>query len=336
MRAYLSRRTFVAARLLLAGMTLGLAGSAAAAPLVYVARTGNDTNPCTDINAPCQHPQRGVDAADEGGTVVLLTPLTGGVAITKSVTIEGNGNTMIGQIVVVRAGGKVTFRRLVVTGHGALGTGIRVGDAAQVRVEDSVIERFTGNGIQWDVGGEASLVVERSTIRDLGGRGIAFGPTGSGQLLVANSVVTNVWDRGIYIFPGTGGGMDIKAAISRCEIHDVAGNGIYVSGEQAPAATIDVTVSDSIVSSNQTHGIRAFSYNGADVTVTIVRSASINNDTGVSTNGATTIMRIGQSTITGNHDGWVVLGTGKLYSYGDNYVDGNFAHQSAMPKIVLK
>ena len=74
----------------------------AAAQLTYVSATGNDASNCASQTAPCKTLARGIAATSAGGQLNLLSQLPSQSAsiTTGSITIEGNGHTMIGTISV--------------------------------------------------------------------------------------------------------------------------------------------------------------------------------------------------------------------------------------------
>jgi hypothetical protein len=93
--------------------------------------------------------QRAATVTVAGGLIRVLSDLPGqSVSITKSLIIEGGGNSVIGTIVVNNASAVVTLRRLNLTGRGAVANGIRILSAAAVHIEESTVERYTNDGIK--------------------------------------------------------------------------------------------------------------------------------------------------------------------------------------------
>jgi len=76
----------------------------------------------------------------------------------------------------------------------------------------------------------------------------------------------------------------------------------------------------------------------------LFQSVSANNARGLVANGEGATIRVGHSVLTGNGDAtlfglqgaWQVVSGGTMFSYGDNYIDGNGSLESAPPGIAHK
>lgn len=155
--------------------------------LTFVSAIGNDGSNCRAQATPCKTLQRAIDVTSPGGEVRVLTRLTGGGTVNKSMTINGGGNTVIGAIAVNSAGAAVTLRALTLNGRHAIATGIRILNAAAVHIEDSTIERFTGDGIQLLNAAAIEVDISGSVLRDNGGRGmVASSPPAFRKLTIDN------------------------------------------------------------------------------------------------------------------------------------------------------
>ncbi|MBI1735640.1 MAG: right-handed parallel beta-helix repeat-containing protein [Candidatus Rokubacteria bacterium] len=144
--------------------------------------------------------------------------------------------------------------------------------------------------------GEAAILVPS------GGTGVAFLPLVSSCLVVSNTVVTNVGSRGIHVNPPSGVTVTVKAVVHRSQVHNGTDLGIFAQGTGS-SGTIDMTVSDSVASGHPQSGIRANSLLGATTTLSVIRSVSVNNGTGISAANANATVRVAQSMVTGNTNG---------------------------------
>lgn len=169
-------RSFAGAAALLlfaAGAILASSGAAEAAVYIaYVAANGNNANPCTVATAPCRTLQRAVNVATTNATVRVLTPLQGGAIITRSITIEGSGATVVGAIVVNSPSAVVTLRGLALNGVGSFVSGIRVDSAAAMHIEDCTVEHYTNDGIKFIASTATKLFVSNTVSRANGSDGL--------------------------------------------------------------------------------------------------------------------------------------------------------------------
>jgi hypothetical protein len=288
--------------------------AAEAAPNTYVSAVGNDDNLCFRAS-PCRTLARALAQTDPGGEIKVLDPGDyGRLTIARAVNIvaDGPGEAAIS----------------VVAGTTGITIDAGPGDAIAIR-GFTIKGRGAGTGIVFNSG--KSLTIEDCVVRDLNSTGIAFRPaSGTTTLVVSRTTVTSVGSRGIHVNPQSGATASVKALVHRSEVHNGTDIGIFAHGTGVNG-TIDMTVSESVASGNAGHGMRANSLLGATTILTIIRSVSVNNGTGISAANADASVRVGQSVVTGNAAGWVAENGATLQSYGDNYVDGNLGAQAAMP-----
>jgi hypothetical protein len=187
-----------------AALALALhAAPAAAQVLTFVSATGSDANPCTVQANPCKTLPRAIQATAAGGEIRLLSQIAGGnTLLTKSLTIDGGGHTLIGTISINSASAIVTLRNLSLTGRGTVATGINIVNAAVVHIEDCTVERYTGNGISLAASVSTELFVSNSVSRDNGVHGLEVaGPT-TAKLTVDNSRFENNANSGVNVGGG--------------------------------------------------------------------------------------------------------------------------------------
>jgi hypothetical protein len=303
----------------LLGLCLQIAPAGALGSTFVSAASGSNANDCSRA-APCRTFARALNQTNPGGEIKVLDPGDyGAVTITKSVHIVGE------------APGEAA----IVVGSGDPAVVINAGANDVVGLRGITIRggRNTGVGIVFNSG--RALIVDGCVIRNLIGTGIAFHPDTSASLAVLNTIVTNVGGRGIHVSPSGGATGSFSAIVSRSEVHGTTDIGIFAHGTGS-AGVLKMTVSDSVSTGSPGSGIRANSLLGSTTTLTVVRSVSANNGTGISAANSNALVRVGQSTITGNTNGWLAENGATLQSYGDNYVNGNSANEGVVPGVSPK
>jgi hypothetical protein len=150
----------------------------------------------------------------------VLSNLSGGAVVAKSITINGANNTVIGTITVNNASAKVTLQNLTLNGKGSLTHGINIVSAAAVHIDDCTVERFTSDGI-------------------------VFNSSATAKLFVSNTVSRNQ--------SGSGDGLHIEAANADVVIEDSRFEGNAFSGVYLKVG--DASVSRSVASGNSQNGI---------------------------------------------------------------------------------
>ena len=275
--------------------------------ITYVSAVGNDANPCNVITAPCRTLQRGINTVLAGGEVRLLTSLQGNAVITKSLSIAGDGATLVGTIVVNSASAVVTLRGLALDGFNGFANGVDIDAAAVVQIQDCTIERYVSNGILLEATATAELFVTGSAVRNNGVNGLKTNGTTS-KLTVETSQVENNGEDGIDVSA-------IESTISRVVSSANGGDGI----EQNLGR---MNVTDTTAANNAVAGFRT----SGELTLKSVVGRGNSFGLFVSTTGATA--RISESVFTNNGTGLEVTVGGTLLTLGNNVVDGNTAETS--------
>jgi hypothetical protein len=270
----------------------------------FVSTSGSD-NPSCSLASPCRHFQAAVAATALGGEVDALDPgAYGSFTITQAISIEGQGWSYVappanGAAITINAGtGIVNIRGVSLNGIGVSGAnGIQFNSGTTLNVQNSVIRNFATDGLDFDLASTSAI-----------------------QLFVSNTLVSDNLGAGITISPLPDSGT-ITGVLDRVEIENNQGDGLNVSSQEQ---TMNITVSDSLVSNNKTTGIYA-----SDTPVSVmVRNSTIANNGGIGLQGAFSgTIRVTRSTITGNATGW----NGIVLSYGDNNIDGNGAANTEPP-----
>jgi len=184
--------------------------ASASANQTFVASTGSDSNTSVNCNraSPCRNIAAALTVTNSGGIITALDegPFDVGttLAITKSVKILGvdgprsivNANLTIG----LACGTSVELRSLLVDGQGQGSTGINVSGVGRLFIDDSIVENYSGDGIDFDVTSSCSspptaLFVENSIVRRNGGDGIEIS-SGSGEVIASITKNTKLQDNG--------------------------------------------------------------------------------------------------------------------------------------------
>ena len=295
---------------------------AQAIPRTWVSSTGMGTD-CTRA-APCSLFQTAHNATDPGGEINCADAGSfGGLVIDRSITIDCTG--MFGGILSIGASGGVTInapnvvvilRGLTIDGTFYIGTSIGVSfvNGAVLHIENCRISGFRGDP----------------------GHGVKFAPpTGvSSRLFVSDSVIT---DNGL---PSSGGGIIIQTAgtatvlamLDRVRVNNNT-YGIFANGIGG-TASMSVHIRDSVAAGNTFHGITASTAAGQSPTsVTVDRSSSLLNSTGIRAEGSLAFILLGNSTVISNLTGLSSASGGNIFSYQNNQLSGNFT--DGAPTAVL-
>jgi hypothetical protein len=138
--------------------------------------------------------------------------------------------------------------------------------------------------------GAGTLHLRNSTMRSAP-TGLSFIPNGAATLFITNTMFDN------------------------------NSNGIIVDGTRT-SSLIQVSVRDSITSNNAGSGLLT-NASSAEIRVMLDNVNLSHNGVGVNSNGARSNVIIGRSTVFGNQVGLGTAGGGKIYSYGNNLINGN-------------
>jgi hypothetical protein len=299
--------TLFAATLL--ASSLGAAPAQALTFRTFVSAHGSDANPCT-LTAPCRTFAAAHAQTSPGGIIDVLDPAGyGALTITKSISIIGRDWASVlvtsanGISVNAGAGDVVNLRGLIIDGAGTASSGIDVAAVGTLIVENSVIRRFSNNGVN-------------------------YFPSTSTKFIMSDTLVSN---NGIGIGMVPGGAGTTTATFNRVQLADNSAIGLSANGILG-TGVIKVTVADSVASGNTTGFVAQASAGQATVAVMLVRCVAANNNGGgMAVDGAAATMRVAQSTVTGNGTGWSITNSGTLLTYGDNNVDGNGTEVSGTP-----
>jgi hypothetical protein len=287
----------------IAGGLLTGATTAQAAIETWVSGTGTDGGTC-QISAPCRTFAFAHSQTNANGAINVLTSGNyGPVTITKAISIVAQGVEAIinsgagGAGIIVQAGAAaiVSLRGLTIDLHGGTSDGIWFLSGAALHVHDSVIRKSTF--------------------------GIRFKPnSGTGELYVADSVIADVSQIGIEVRPS--GSAGAKATLDRVRVENASFNGIVFNGTDT-TASLAGTVRDSVAAGNDGIGIYAIEGGAGTIEVMVVRSASVNNLTGIGAFGPDATVWIADTTVSGNGTGLNTTSSGVIVSYGTNKVNGN-------------
>ena len=303
---------------------LALAGMLSAAPAqaqntrTFVSPTGNDAAACS-LAAPCRTFAAAFALTNAGGEIAVLgTAGYGTLTINKAISIVNGGGFEAG--IAIPSGGTgitvnagtndaVSLRGLSIDGAGVGQTGIQFNIGKSLTVENCVIRHMTGTGIFFQsTSATSTLTVSNSLMADNGNIGILLLPTGS-----------------------------VTAVFNRIEANNNGNTGIFVDGgNSAGTNTVNATVSDSVAAGNFDGFVSASQSGSAPTSVMVFHSVAANNSTGVAVTGTGATLRLANSTVTGNTNGWTATTSGVVDSYGDNYIDGNVANETAPPSITRK
>jgi len=304
---------------------LATAPAQALAPRTWVAKTGDDANPCT-IALPCRTFQGAHDKTAPGGTVSVLTPGDyGAVQINRSISVTNDGvgeagilaPGTIGAFITGVVGDVVSLRGLVIDGLASGENGIRLGRASALHIQKCVVRNFQGSGPE-----------------QFAGWGIAVLPLASAsQVFISDTLVYNNGGG-----PNTGGGIvfigqgsnSVNAVLERVRVENNV-NGIEVSASNNPGGNgLHVMLRNSIVSGNTTYGVLVDSDPSHPNGHLFLRNSSVvhNGGFGVVAGQAGTIL-MSNVTVARNGSGLGTFPGAQIISYGNNEIDNNVGADGA-------
>ncbi len=283
----------------------------AQATRTWVSGVGNDANPCSRT-APCKTFAGAISKTAPGGEISVLDPGGfGGVTITKSITINGEGSlggilaSLINGVIINAAStDTIVLRNLSINGAGNGLRGVRVLSAKAVHIENCDITGFRGSpgrgvDINLSTGTSTQVFISESTIGNNIAAGVAVVPisgTPTAKVQITDSILAN---NASGVFAGEG-------AIYTLEATTVSGNtvaGVDSAGTVAPG---QVNVDNSVIS----HNLR-----------------------GITTAGTSTV-RLSRSAITNNPTAGFTITGGTIGSFADNYFSGNGANTGALSPLI--
>lgn len=324
-------RTLSAALLGLASlMTVAAAPAQAQATRTWVSGVGDDVNPCSRT-APCKTFAGSISKTAAGGEINCIDAgAFGTVTITKAITIDCSN---------VKAGMLASGSNGIVVSAGAA-------DVVTLRGLDifgAVAPSATANnGIVFNSG--AALHVEKTVIRQFQtqspfpiGYGILFQPTASSELYVTESYITNngAGSAGGAIIIRPSGSGSARVTINNSNIDNNI-TGITLDGGSTTGA-VTMNVRDTVSSGASFTGISLVTpaSGGGAMGATIDRSSVLNNVTGINSVGPKSTVVLTGATIVGNDTGLSATSSGKILSYQNNNVVGNFVTDGAPTGTVL-
>jgi hypothetical protein len=259
----------------------------AQATRTWVSGVGDDANPCSRT-APCKTYAGAISKTATGGEISTLDPGGfGGVTITKSITISGDGtlaSVLVSGtnaiIINAPAGHVVTLRNLSIIGLGTGLAGVKLLGGSGLTIENCNIAGFTGAAIDIEPSGAAKVMIRDSSLRTSG--------------------------TGVQVSQNAG---RVDVSIERTTINGSV-NGVETLGGFT-------NVSYSNVSENS--GTAILGQNASSLTVE--HSMLTNNGVAVIANGTSNV-RISDNGVYDNLTGFG-CGTGTLASTGDNRKGGN-------------
>src|SRR5260370_22934566 len=228
----------------------------AQATRTWVSGVGDDGNPCSRT-APCKTWAGAISKTANCGEIDALDPGGfGQVTITKSITLDGTGTlaSILGTsgsaiIIAAQPTDVITIRGLAINGACLGTTGINVITAKTVNVEDVVIFRFTGNGIQVGASASTALNVRHTVVRDNGGDGVNLTTS-------AGFVTATLDDCG---FTGNANGLharsNSKTTARNCSFSNNTSNGVF--GDANGSGFCNVFVWASHISVNGGNGVQS-------------------------------------------------------------------------------
>jgi len=257
--------------------------SQAQATRTWVSGVGDDANPCSRT-APCKTWAGAISKTADCGEIDALDPGGfGAVTITKSITLDGTGTMAsilasgtTGIIVNAAADKVITIRGLSINGACTGIRGINWIQGKTLNVEDSVIFRFTNEGILVNDPDGMTLNVRNTVIRDNVSDGIQiqaaagvskaniinsqFTGNSNGlharsrsQIVVQNSNVSGNNANGLFANAATAGTQAFIKAWS-CEVSNNAGNGVQ-SGSAGNSGGSFVQIAQDQISHNTLRGV---------------------------------------------------------------------------------
>lgn len=276
----------------------------AQASRTWVSGVGDDVNPCSRT-APCKTWAGAISKTAACGEIDALDPGGfGAVTITKSITLDGTG-TFASILASLTTGitinalntDVITIRGISINGFCNGLRGMNILQAKAVNVEDCVIFRFAGNGIQSTDADGLKLNVRNTVIRD---------NTGDGINIVAGAGAAN---------------------LARVSLQNVSLNG-NANGLHARAG-VTVAATECVFAGNSAAGVFADNTVGGNFSVVRVQRSNISgNVTGVQSGSgagvATSVVEIGSNQIDFNSgNGVSIQAGGTVETFGNNSILGN-------------
>ncbi|MEO6788825.1 MAG: right-handed parallel beta-helix repeat-containing protein, partial [Chthoniobacteraceae bacterium] len=236
-----------AAFIALIACALGSSLTFAQATRTWVSGVGDDANPCSRT-APCKTFAGAISKTAAGGEISVLDPGGfGGVTVTKSITLDGEGTLasilVAGTpgITINAAGGVVSLKNLLIFGVGNTVTpgtiGVRIIAAAEVNIENCTIYEFSQKGVSIETSADCRVNIKNTIIRNCAQGAVLAAPTAGG--VVANISKCSL-NNSTFGFKGQG---TVKAILDDCVAASNAANGVIASAG-ASVSVNNCTIND--------------------------------------------------------------------------------------------
>jgi hypothetical protein len=272
--------------------TVAAASSAnAQATRTWVSGVGDDVNPCSRT-APCKTFAGAISKTANGGEIDALDPGGfGAVTITKGITIDGTGTLASilfsgtnGVVINATDNDVIILRGLTLNGAGTtLGVdAVRVLQAKAVHLEDVVMQRGSGDGIDILETTNVNVSLRRVAIRHFTTSGIkADTSTGLAKVTIDGSQIEHC---GNGVFSRRNARVMVKDSV-------MAYNTIGVLAENNGGGAAVATLESCVVAFSTSHGVQAGGAlaTGANSSIVRLSDNQLFNNSGngalVSTNG---------------------------------------------------
>lgn len=243
------RQMFRLLALIVFTITIAIAADAQATR-TWISGVGDDVNPCSRT-APCKTFAGAISKTATGGEINCLDPGGfGAVTVTKSLTLDCSGT--LGSILASGTTGIiinspaaiVRIRGIAINGTygGTLPgvNGIRILAAANVVIENVVIDGFAQTGVSVESANDVKVFIKNSSIRN-SLTGVAGSPAVGADIFIADSSIT-----------GNGTGINAGAnATFRLSGNSIAHN---TTGLQAQAKGRILSFKNNSIDANVTNG----------------------------------------------------------------------------------
>lgn len=310
----MSKARFFVNALALIVLTLGISSLAnAQATRTWVSGVGDDANPCSRT-APCKTFAGAISKTAAGGEISVLDPGGfGGLTITKSITINGDG-TLAG---ILSAGTT-----------GILVNAPAATDVVTIRSISINGANSGANGIRWI--GSGKLYVENVTISGIN----SAAPNGCGILVASTTAANNLFVKNVSINRVSNAGISISTTTGFVAgvIDNTAMNGLptgLIVGNNA-----FVSIRDSSMSLSTSTGLNVSGTGGATASL---ENCLINNNPTAINVASGAILNLSSSTLENNTTAVAsATAPANLRSAGNNRLLGNTSDGAALAVTLQK
>ena len=268
-------------------------------------RSGNDSNPCSNILTPCQTFAGAVLQLNPGGEAIVLD--SGGygpVTITQALTIEAPPGVLAfihppsGAGITISAGASdtVILRGLTINGP-SVSVGISVGTVGALFIENCSVSGFV-NGIEVDQG--VNMLVKDSLFRANTQAGVDIVPN-----IIGTGTAHSTFDHCRFEYNGSFGLAQIDGSVTVVRDSVVSHNG-NPGGDgldartQNGGGTTTLTVTDCLVSYNGA-GVLSYNLSGTGTPTVSIGGSTVNNNISCGLrNISATFNSLGNNLVTGN------------------------------------